>query len=192
MCITPLGGRKWGLTTPNFFFKQQQNKLDMPRNNKVTERVFADIAETRDRKGAYEKFLAIDKEMGLQESELLISMKEKYNELASESAEAIKTLAALEEIIVQIRSKQVINSELRLSLSRDYIYARSSFYRKSTAINDIRVVVAKTSEYGDDLDELLKDTNFRILCKQKLIEAMDKEIEKNVTNLNLVYNEKTI
>lgn len=164
----------------------------MPKNNKVTKRVFAEIAETPDKQESYKEFLNIDKELGLVESDLLISMKEKYTELTNESAATIKILSSIEEIIVQIRSKQVIDSELRLSLSRDYIYARSSFYRKSTPINDIRVVVGKTSEYGDDLEKLIRDHTFRLLCKEKLIEAMDKEIYKNVINLNLVYNEKTI
>jgi hypothetical protein len=169
----------------------------MPRNNKVTGRVFAEIAETSRRKGAYEKFLAIDQEMGFQEmgfqeSEKLKEIKEKYSTLVQECADDIKILAALEEIITQIRAKEAINTELRLSLSRDYIYARSSFYRKDNKINDIRIVVGKVDEYGDELDELINDTNFRILCKEKVIEAMDKEININITNLNLIYaNEET-
>ena len=156
----------------------------MPRNNKVTERVFANIAETGGRKGSYDKFLAIDREMGLQESDLLIKMKEKYSEIAQDCVDDIKVLAALEEIIVQIRAKEVIPTELRLSLSRDYIYARSIFYRRGNQINDIRVVVGRTTEFGDELDELIRDTNFRTLCETKLIEAMDKEIMKNVEYLN--------
>lgn len=159
----------------------------MPRNNKVTERVFANIAETGGRKGSYDKFLAIDQELGLQESPLLIQLKERYNEIAKDCVDDIKLLAALEEIITQIRAKQVIDSKLRLSLSRDYIYARSSFCRKDKQINDIRVVVGKTSEFGDDLNTLLNDQSFRMICKSKLEEAMDKEVEINIKNLNLVY-----
>jgi hypothetical protein len=161
----------------------------MPRNNKITERVFADVAETGSRKGSYDKFLALDQEMGLKESPALTSIKEKYSELAKDCAEDIKTLASLEEIIIQIRCKEVIDSELRLSLSRDYIYARSLFFRRTNKINDIRVVIGKTEEYGDNVDELIKDPNFRVNCKLQLTAAMNREIEKNVTNLNLVYNE---
>lgn len=164
----------------------------MPRNNKVTGRVFAEIAETSRQKGAYDKFLAIDQEMGFQESESLKKLKKDYKVLVNDIATNIKVLAALEEIITQIRAKEAIDSELRLSLSRDYIYARSSFYRKDNKINDIRVVVGKVEEYGDKLDKLIKDQNFRTLCKVKLIESMDKEININITNLNLIYvNEET-
>lgn len=155
----------------------------MPRNNKVTEKVFANIAETGGRKGAYDKFLAIDQEMGLEINEPLQQMKEQYAAISKTCAEDIKVLAALEEIIIQMRAKQVIDSELRLSLSRDYIYARSLFFRRRNQINDIRVVVGQVEEYGDELDNLLNDPIFRSICKKKLIEAMDKEIEKNVQYL---------
>jgi hypothetical protein len=158
----------------------------MPRNNKVTGRVFAEIVETSRQKGAYDEFLAIDQKNGFQESEILKRIKEDYRILVHDIEVNIKVLASLEEIITQIRAKEAINSELRLSLSRNYIYARTSFYRKDNKINDIRVVVGKVDEYGDEIDELLQDTNFRILCKEKLIEAMDKEININITNLNLV------
>jgi hypothetical protein len=159
----------------------------MPRNNKITERVFADIAETGARKGAYDKFLAVDEDLGLQESETLTAMKEKYHDLTKECVDDIKALAAVEEIIIQIRAKEVIDSELRLSLSRDYIYARSLFYRQGNQINDIRVVVGKASQYGSDLDKLIKDDIFRTICWNALTNAMNNEIEKNIKNLTLVY-----
>jgi len=158
----------------------------MPRNNKVTGRVFAEIVETSRQKGSYDEFLAIDQKNGFQESEILKRIKEDYRILVHDIEANIKVLASLEEIITQIRAKEAIDSELRLSLSRNYIYARTSFYRKDNKINDIRVVVGKADEYGNEISELIRDTNFRILCKEKLIEAMDKEININITNLNLV------
>lgn len=159
----------------------------MPRNNKVTGRVFAEIAETSRQKGAYDEFLAIDQKNGFQESEELKKLKEDYRILVHDIKTNINVLACLEEIITQIRAKEAIDSELRLSLSRNYIYARSSFFRKDKKINDIRVVVGKIDEFGNNIEELLKDTTkFRLLCKEKLIEAMDKEINININNLNLV------
>jgi len=159
----------------------------MPRNNKITERVFADIAEATPGTGAYDKFLAIDEELGLPISPQLESVKEKYKELSQDCVYDVKVLAMLEEIIIQIRAKEVINSELRLSLSRNYIYARSLFYRRGKEINDIRVIAGKTEDFGEELDELLEDDNFRILCRKKLTQAMDEEILKNIDQLNLVY-----
>jgi hypothetical protein len=164
----------------------------MPRNNKITEKVFAEIAETNDKKGAYERFLAIDELLGLSVGEQLKNLKKDYEVLVKVQVDDIKILAALEEIIIQIRAKEVIDSELRLSLSRNYIYARSLFYRKGKKINDIRVVAGKISQYGTNLDKLLKNEVFRSICWSALIKAMDKEIEKNVTKLNTVYNYEKI
>jgi len=160
----------------------------MPRNNKITEKVFAAIAETGRQKGSYEKFLSIDQEMGLQESLTIKMLKLRYTEVLQNCVEDIKILAALEEIITQIRAKEVINSELRLSLSRDYIYARTTFYRRDNQINDIRVVVGKTEEYGSNLNKLYKNKKFKTICIEKLTDAMNKEIEFNLNNLNIVYS----
>jgi hypothetical protein len=155
----------------------------MPRLNKVTEKVFAEIAETPKKKGMYTTFLNIDKVMGLEESPALKEFKDMYDELAQENKGTISALAALEEIIIQIRCKEVVNSELRLSLSRNYIYARSLFYRRGNKINDIRVVVGTIEKYGDNLDDLIKDESFRLLCYTYLTGAMNKEIEANKLTL---------
>jgi hypothetical protein len=124
--------------------------------------------------------------MGLPESETLVSLKKEYEELTSENRGTISTLASLEEIIIQIRCKEVINSELRLSLSRNYIYARSTFYRRGNKINDIRVVVGTTEDHGTDLRKLHKDKIFRDVCISTLKGHMDKEINANIANLKTI------
>jgi len=86
----------------------------MPKNNKITQRVFADIAETNDKKGAYAKFLAVDDLLELPVNEALAKIKKDYEVLVQVQTEDIKILAALEEIIIQYRAKEVINSELSL------------------------------------------------------------------------------
>jgi hypothetical protein len=163
----------------------------MPRLQKVTEKVFAEIAETPQKKGAYTTFLDIDSVLDLPESAELHGLKSLYKELVTESKDVISTLAALEEIIIQIRCKNRINEELRLSLSRNYIYARSIFYRRGNQINDIRIVVGTTESFGDDLNSLIEDLGFRGVCITKLQKAMDKEIKGNINHLNtLLKNEK--
>lgn len=165
----------------------------MPKNNKVTEKVFAGISSKNKTKGNYQNFLNIDNLMGLYVSTDLMKLKERYSEIVQDCIDDINLLGALEEIIIQIRCKEVIDSELRLSLSRKYIYARSTFYRRGNQINDIRVIVGKLEDFDIDdiyVDQLLEKDYFRLLCKTKLLEAMNKEIEKNIQHLNYVYNEE--
>jgi hypothetical protein len=159
----------------------------MPRNNEITKRVFADIAETQPGTGSYDKFLAVDEELNLPVSTRLELAKEKYRGLTQDCVYDINVLAMLEEIIIQIRCKEVIYSELRLSLSRNYIYARSLFYRRGREINDIRVIVGTTDQYGTNLNKLLKSKSFTTICWTKLTVAMNKEIENNINQLNTVY-----
>jgi hypothetical protein len=158
----------------------------MPRLQKVTEKVFAEIAETPQKKGDYTSFLEVDKILGLPVSPELQELKELYDNLTHASKEMIEQLASIEEIVIQIRCKNVISKELRLSLSRNYIYARSVFYRRGNKINDIRVVVGTTEEYGDDLGELIKTTAFRDLCILDITVAMEKEIETNINQLKTI------
>lgn len=155
----------------------------MPRLQKVTEKVFAELAETPQKKGAYDTFLEIDKILGLPEDELVQEFKGIYKEIVDEQKQYIANLAAIEEIIIQIRCKRVINEEIRLSLSRNYIYARSIFFRRGNQINDIRVVVGTTDEYGDNLKSLMNNQVFLSKCVLKLQEAMNKVINKNVEQL---------
>lgn len=163
----------------------------MPKFNKLTARVFADVVNPSTSQGSYDKFLDVDKTLGLPEAKELLDLKLKYKKLVQSCSAELKVLAAIEEIIIQMRAAtlSVIESELRLSLSRNYIYARSLFFRQGQEMNDIRVVVAKTNDYGDNLEDLIQDDNFRTLCKEKLLEAMNKQIESNIKNLNEVYAE---
>ena len=163
----------------------------MPRLSKITKRVFADVIKPDNHRASYDEFLKIDEKMGLYESEFLKEMKGRYFTLVREHVDDIETLAAMEEIIIQIRAKEVIDSELRLSLSRNYIYARSLFYRRNTKINDIRVIIGKVEDHGDDLNQLINDSAFRDLCKQKLLEAMNNEIRLNRVCLKFKYDEKS-
>ncbi len=164
----------------------------MPRLQKVTEKVFAEIAESPQKKGAYTTFLNIDDVLGLPESKQLTELKALYADIVASAKKTVSTLAAIEEIVIQIRCKSVINSELRLSLSRNYIYARSIFYRRGNQINDIRTVVGTTETYGDDLGKLIDDLGFRDLCITKIEAAMDSEIKSNINQLKTILRDEEI
>lgn len=164
----------------------------MPRLQKVTEKVFAEIAETPQKKGAYTTFLNIDQVLGLPESEQLTELKTLYGDIVASAKKTVSTLAAIEEIVIQIRCKSVIDSELRLSLSRNYIYARSIFYRRGNQINDIRIVVGTTETFPEPLEELIEDLGFRGVCITKLQNAMEKEIKSNINNLKTILRDEEI
>jgi hypothetical protein len=93
-------------------------------------------------------------------------------------------LAKLEEIILQIRAKEsMVNGgteELKLSLVRDYLYARYPFYRKGMTTKDIRVIVDKSEFWGDDLNRLTKNNEFMTKAVEKLEKVMSVEIDYNV------------
>lgn len=159
----------------------------MPRFNKITTRVFADVAETRPGNGGYDKFLSIDRELGITVSPELQATKDMYSKLVKKRVDDIKSLAALEEIIIEMRAKEMIDSKLRLSLNGNFIYTRSTFFRKGNKMNDIRVIVGTVENWGDKLKELINHPDFRNLCILELLHAMDLEISKNIKDLNYVY-----
>lgn len=164
----------------------------MPRLQKVTEKVFAEIAETPQKKGSYTTFLDIDQVLGLPESEQLTELKTLYADIVANAKKTVSTLAAIEEIVIQIRCKSVIDSELRLSLSRNYIYARSIFYRRGNQINDIRIVVGTTETFPEPLEDLIEDLGFRGVCITKLSNAMEKEIKSNINQLKTILRDEEI
>ena len=158
----------------------------MPRTNKITARVVPE------NKGVYQDFLNLDERTKSNVSDLLRSVKLQYEMMAFTHKEDIDYMSCLEEVIIQIRCKEVILEELRLSLNLNkkkdmsYIYARTLFYRRNKQINDIRVCIGSSEQYGTDLNSLLDDEEFRHICVIKLTEAMNKEIEANIINLKLV------
>jgi hypothetical protein len=89
-------------------------------------------------------------------------------------------LAKLEEIIMQLRSKETAGDDIKLSLVREYIYARTLFYREGKGTKDIRVIVGKTDIYGTEVTNLTVDESFMELAKEKLLRVMDLEIQENI------------
>jgi len=153
----------------------------MPKTQKIIERVFADIAPNEYNRAAYDNFLDLTDN----DSDRLTELKVHYSSIIKDCQKDIKVLAQIEEVIIQIRCKDVIETEMRLSmnnvLKRSYIYARTLFYRRGAKINDIRVMIGKSEDYGNVLNTLIENPAFRNLCKEKLLDAMNKEIEKNLT-----------
>jgi hypothetical protein len=155
----------------------------MGRVNKLTDGVFVDIVGTAKEINLYTEFLNnIDSK-----SKNLKSLRKEYDALTGQNKNLFEKLAKLEEVILQIRAKESIMtgpSDVKLSLVREYLYARYPFYRKGMLTKDIRVIVDKSEFWGDNLNVLLKNKEFMTKATDKLSKAMDEEINSNLHEYN--------
>jgi hypothetical protein len=155
----------------------------MGRVNKLTDGVFVDIVGTAKEINLYTEFLNnIDSK-----SKNLKSLRKEYDVLTGQNKNLFEKLAKLEEVIMQIRAKESIMtrpSEVKLSLVREYLYARYPFYRKGMLTKDIRIIVDKSEFWGDNLNVLLKNKEFMSKATDKLSKAMDEEINSNLHEYN--------
>lgn len=148
----------------------------MGRVNKETEGVFTDIVGTTSELSSYDVFLRNE---NVTQSKLLKEYVEKYKKMIDKNRVTFDNLSKLEEIIMQLRSRERI-SDIKLSLVRQYIYARCSFFRREKTAKDIRVIVDNVEFWEENMDNLLKNDTFMEKAKNKLIKAMDIEIENNI------------
>lgn len=152
----------------------------MGRNNKLTETVFGNIIGSETRFNLFEKFLSLDTRLGIHISKDLVFFKKKYSDLIKNLKDDFDTLAKIEEIIIQLRSKELISENIRLTPSHGYIYARSTFYRLENEFKDIRVVVGRCDVYGTDASVLLSNERIMAVARTKLEKSMGKHINKNI------------
>lgn len=149
----------------------------MSKNNRIVDLVFSDIVGTEDRPNAGDKFLAVDKALGIHPGLELFQYKEIYREALNRIKLDLQTLADLEEKIVQNRCLLRVGADIKLSLVREYIYARALFYRKGMDAKDIRVLIGTSKTYGTDLEKLYQLPEFMELAEYKLGQAMKEELK---------------
>ena len=112
----------------------------------------------------------------------LTSFIEEYKNRIKKSRSELITLAKLENIIIQLRSKNLQPSDIKLSFVRDYIYARTFFYREGKKSHDIRVLVGLKTIYGDNIHTLANDKDFMAIAIEKLTPAINAEINKSLSH----------
>jgi hypothetical protein len=156
----------------------------MGRVNKSTEGVFTNIVGNRVERSSYNQFISFGDEVN--NNEELNEFLRLYNDTVSKHKMDFQMLADLEVIIMQLRSKNDI-SDIKLSLVREYIYARCSFYRNDKTSKDIRVIVDNVEFWRSDLTNLIGNKDFMEKANFKLVKAMDKEIYENITNFKKIY-----
>lgn len=156
--------------------------------NKLTQGVFGEILSIGNDKGSYESF--IDKSMDVN-NPYYDKFKSIFVDLFNQNKYEIKIFSDIEEVIIQLRCLENIKSEIKLFTMREYIYARTTFYRKGIKSNDIRTIVGRTDINGDDVNKLQKDPEFMSYSISKLSNVMNDVILNNIKklskNTNYVY-----
>jgi len=162
----------------------------MARNNRLIEMVFANVVGTEDRVSMYDKFVSTDGALKIEETKDLKEAKNLYSKIIANNKVILDELAKLEEAIVQLRCRQQVLEEFKLSKVRQYIYARALFFRPGREVKDIRVIAGQTDVYGKDVNDWYNNGDLMTIAKAKLSEAMDAEIEDNkhfIKNLRTKY-----
>jgi hypothetical protein len=153
----------------------------MGRFNATIDGVFTDLVEVG-QVPSYEKFINYGND--IKPSRELKKITTEYKNLTKMFGPTVEKLATMEEIIMQMRSKENID-EIRLSIVRDYLYARCSFFRRGKLSKDIRVIVDKAEFWEDKtVDELLSNKEFMEKATSKLTKAMEGEIQNSVYEYN--------
>lgn len=156
----------------------------MGRFNKSTEGAFINLVGTDKEISSYSQFINYGKD--LNSNETIDRFTTEYESLVNENKDLIERLAKLEVIIMQLRSMENIDN-VRLSLVREYIYARSTFYRNDKESKDIRIIVDKSEFHGTDLHKLVGDKEFMSTAKTKLKRAMEMESDDNIREYKKIY-----
>jgi hypothetical protein len=154
----------------------------MGRVNKTIEGVFINIVGTTNEISMYNQFINNHGEKK-EFSPELNDLTNVYKKLVAKHKVMFEQLASLEEVIMQMRIREDL-SNIKLSLVRDYIYARTPFYRKDKKAKDVRVIISKLDLQPEvvatGIEILLRNKEFMDKAQTKLYEAMTLEIEENL------------
>ena len=185
----------------------------MGRTNKSLQGAFTSIAGTSTERSAMEQFISriteqeiipgqyslanpSDEEISDQYS--LANLITEYQIKSKNSEPTVNELATIETLIMQLKTRHSNLDDVKLYFNRKkYIYARCPFYRSSSEIHEIRVIIGLISNFITDpknatqatLDELAANNGiFMGLVRLKISEAMDKEIELTKKSYDILKN----
>ena len=157
----------------------------MGRVNKLTDGVFTGIVGNASEVSTYDRFINLQGDLtNSGESDALLK---NYQTLVTENKTVFEQLASLEEMIMQLRSRDNIGEDFKLSIVREYIYARTPFFRRDKGTKDIRVIVGLTEFYGDNMFNLMGNKEFVDKAITKLTDAMNQEIGANIAQYKKIY-----
>jgi hypothetical protein len=157
----------------------------MGRVNKLTDGVFTGIVGNASEVSTYDRFINLQGDLtnSKESNEFL----REYQTVITENKVAFDRLSSLEEIIMQLRSRDSIGDDFKLSIVREYIYARTPFFRRDKGTKDIRVIVGLTEFYGEDTRKLMGNDEFVQRATTKLIDAMNQEISINISQYKKIF-----
>lgn len=157
----------------------------MGRVNKLTDGVFTGIVGNASEVSTYDRFINLQEDLtNSGESDALLK---NYQTLVTENKTVFEQLASLEEMIMQLRSRDNIGEDFKLSIVREYIYARTPFFRRDKGTKDIRVIVGLTEFYGENMQNLMGNEEFVNKAIIKLTDAMNQEIGANIAQYKKIY-----
>lgn len=161
----------------------------MGRVNKNIEGVFVNVVGNEKEKSSYDRFIDYGSVLTEKESKEYSKFIKVYQELIKSHKTTIEQLAETEVIIMQIRSRDNLKlSDIKLNIVRgEYIYARCPFFRTDKTTKDIRVIVDNVEFQGGDLRKLSGNEDFMNKAYDKLIKAMEYEIDDNISNYQTIY-----
>lgn len=149
----------------------------MGRFNQTIDGVFTDLVEVG-QIPSYDKFVNYGND--IKPSKDLKKFTTEYKNLVKVFGPTVEKLATLEEIIMQMRAKETVE-DVKLSIVRDYLYARCSFFRRGKLSKDIRVIVDKAEFWeAKTIEDLANNKDFMDKAISKLTKAMETEIKNNV------------
>ncbi len=151
----------------------------MSRTNETISGVFVNIVGNSNEFPMYDRF--IKQGDNLSTSSVLKKYTQKYNDLIEKEEERFRTLAHLEEIILQMRVMENLDvSQIKLSVTRGYIYARCPFYRREHVAKNVTAIVGLTDVYGDQMELLMNDPSFMNKSLSKIKQVMEEDINKSI------------
>jgi len=151
--------------------------------HKLIKLVFSNIFNRRDNIHTVNEFVNSDVLLNTPD---LVKYKDIYVEIVNKITADINALADLEEIISQLRCKEIDGNDIKLSITGNFIYAKTVFYRNTNKCKDIRIIAGKVNELLIDnksLLDLYDDKAFMSSAVDKLKTQMQKEINKLIPAL---------
>jgi hypothetical protein len=151
----------------------------MARTNINTLGVFINIVGKENEISSYDLFLKTQDRLKIPSNNLNTYI-EKYKLLVTKNRSVFEELSELEDKILRLRVIENLNPmDIKFSILREYIYARTPFHRCDKDAKDVRSLVGLTSVYGTDIEKYYENEVLINISITKLTKLMIETIKLN-------------